>query len=608
MKSSTLPAKALPVVVAVALLAATPAAWAASSGNLIVNGTAETGKCVNEWITATTVPGWTVTQGNPSVVCYSITGIGTPSASTQGSAFLADGPYGDSAMSQTLNVSSAASAIDSGSVTYNLSGWLGGYTTYGGQATVFATFLDGNGKNLGVGQIGPVTAYDRGYSTKLLSRASSGAVPAGTRLISVLVQFNKTNGYQNVGYADNLSLTLSTPVSVTALNPPASTVPAFDHVFMVMMENTDYSQIVGNTTDAPYINGLFSQGALLTNYNGVYHPSDENYLAVAGGDTFITGATYYPNVNDPNRHLGDLAEAAGKTWMSYEMGMGTPCNTTTSYDSHFHADDAPFMNYTNISGNLPRCQAHLVDLSQMTTDLASTATTPAFAWVAADNYYNGEDAYYNNGMSMSASIQAQNQWLSQTLPQIFNSPAWQQQKSLLVLTWDESSTGSWVASGSTYNQVVGVVLASQGAVKAGYRSPLGYNHYSVSRTIESALGLGGITANDQYAQPFNDVFAGTGVPVATLSTTTPSVASGASITFSYMTPYATFSARNWVGIYAAGTTPSSSSPAKAWQYAGSATGNLTFSTSGLSAGNYVAVYLYNDGYQQLLQPVPFSVH
>lgn len=598
--------KSLSVLAAGPMLAMALTAQGASSGNLIVNGGAETGKCVNEWITATTVPGWTTTQGNPAVVCYTITSIGTPSSSTQGSAFLADGPYGDSALSQTINVASAASAIDSGSVTYNLSGWLGGYSTYNGQATVLLTFLDANGKNLGAGQIGPVTPYDRGYSTKLLSRASSGAVPIGTRLISVLLQFNKTNGSQNVGYADNLSLTLSTPVTAPALTPPVSAVPAFDHVFVVMMENTDYSQIVGDLADAPYINGLFSQGALLTNYNGVYHPSDENYLALAGGDTYITGATYYPNVNDPNRHIGDLVEAAGKTWMSYEMGMGTPCNTNNNFDSHFHADDAPFMNYTNISGNLSRCQAHLVDLSQMTTDLLSTSTTPAFAWVAADNYYNGEDAYYNNGMSMSASIQAQNSWLSQTLPTIFNSPAWQQQKSLLILTWDESSTGSWVASSSTYNQVVGVALASQGAVKAGYTSPRAYDHYSISRTIESALGLGGITPNDIYAQPLNDVFTGNGVPLATLTTTTPTVSSGANITFTYLTPYATFSAKNWVGIYPAGVTPGSTS-AKSWQYASSATGNLTFSTSGLSAGSYVAYYLYNDGYQSLMQPVPFTV-
>lgn len=580
---------------------------ASNSGNLIVNGNAETGKCVTEWITATTVPGWTITQGNPSVVCYSISSIGTPSISSQGAAFLADGPYGDSAMSQTIDISSAATAIDTGSITYSLSGWLGGYSSYSGEATVFATFLDGSGKNLGTGQIGPVTPYDRSYSTKLIAQSVGGSVPVGARRVSILVQFDKTNGSQNVGYADNLSLTLSTPVSIPTLNSPVSVVPSFDHVFMVMMENTDYSQIVGDTIDAPYFNGLIAQGALLTNYNAVYHPSDENYLSVAGGDTFIKGATYYPNVNDPNQHIGDLVERVGKRWMSYEMGMGIPCNTTNNYDVHFHADDAPFMNYTNISTNLPRCQAHLVDLKQMQSDLASTATTPALSWVAADNYYNGEDAYYQNGSSVSASIQAQDQWLSQTLPIIFNSPAWMQQKSLLILTWDESAKGDLVSSGTTYNQVANVIVASQGAIKAGYKSRLAYNHYSTGKTVEMALGLGSITPNDQYAQSFNDIFTGTSVALASLSTSMPVVTNGSNVSFNYLTPYSTFSEKNWVGIYNAGTTPDGSSPALDWQYANSATGSLTFSTSGLSVGNYIAVYMYNDGYQQLTQTTPFSV-
>lgn len=580
-------------------------AAATTSGNLIVNGNGEVGKCATEWDQATSVPGWTITQGNPVVQCYSVASIGTPNNTLRGNAFLADGPYGDSAMSQTIDVKTAATAIDTGSVTYNLSGWLGGYTTYNGRASVIMTFLDANGKNLGQGQIGPVTPYDRSYATQLISRASSGSVPAGTRVISVLLQFNNTNGTQNVGYADNLSLTLSTPLASPALTPPLSNVPAFDHVFVIYLENTDYSEVVGNTTDAPYMNSLFQQGTLLTNYNGVYHPSDENYLALAGGDTYTKGATYYPNVNDPNSHIGDVLEAAGKTWKSYEQGMGTPCNMTNSYDSHFHADDAPFANYTNISGNLARCQAHLVDLSQLNTDLASTSTTPAFSWIAADNYYNGEDAYYNNLMSISASLQAQDQFLSQTLPTLFNSPAWQQQRSLLIVTYDESSTGSWVSG--TYNQVATVVLASQGAVKAGYQSPLNYSHYSSGRTIEAALGVGGITANDRYAQPFNDIFMGSPTKVATLGTSTATVPQGNNISFNFLTPYATFSAKNWVGIYNAGSTPGSNSPSITWQYATSASGALTFSTSGLSRGNYVAIYMYNDGYQQLTQPVAFTV-
>jgi hypothetical protein len=38
-------------------------------------------------------------------------------------------------------------------------------------------------------------------------------------------------------------------------------------------------------------------------------------------------------------------------------------------------------------------------------------------------------------------------------------------------------------------------------VKAGYQDATPYTHYSLLRTIEAALGLGTLTANDRYAQP-----------------------------------------------------------------------------------------------------------
>jgi hypothetical protein len=104
--------------------------FAANSGNLIVDGDGESGTCTTDWSAVNTVPGWTVTQGSPSIVCYSIGSFNAPTGGAGGNAFIADGPYGDSALRQNINVSSAATTIDGGAVTYNLSGWLGGYTVY----------------------------------------------------------------------------------------------------------------------------------------------------------------------------------------------------------------------------------------------------------------------------------------------------------------------------------------------------------------------------------------------------------------------------------------------------------------------------------------------
>src|SRR5262249_12765532 len=151
-------------------------------------------------------------------------------------------------------------------------------------------------------------------------------------------------------------------------------------------------------------------------------------------------------------NLGDKLESAGKSWKAYEQGMGTPCNTTTQYDSYYEPDDAPFINYTDVSGNSARCQAHLFDTSQLTTDLASASTTPAFSWLAADDYYDGEAS----GNGSATSLKVQDGWLKQTLDPVLHSPAWTSQRSLLIVTWDEDTN-------DPDNHVAAIVVGSQGS-------------------------------------------------------------------------------------------------------------------------------------------------
>ncbi|MGF1429528.1 alkaline phosphatase family protein [Kitasatospora sp. LaBMicrA B282] len=593
--------RALLAVVALlgGLLAVQPASAATSSGNLIVNGDAEAGYCTKDWTAATTMPGWSVLSGSPNVMCYAVGSIGHPASPAPGNAFFAPGSQGDGAMVQTVNVSSAASAIDAGGVSYDLSGWLGGWTTYAGHVQVSLQFQNASGGQLGsTANLPTVTAADRSNTTELLARDLKGAVPAGTRSIQVEVQFQSSAS--EAGYLDNLSLTLDTPVTAPTLAPPVSAVPGYDHVFMVMMENTDYNQVMGDPGDTPFIHSLMSQGASLNDYHGVYHPSDENYLAVAGGDTYTTGATYFPNINDPKQNLGDTLEAAGKSWKAYEQGMGTPCNTSNNNDSYYEPDDAPFFNYTDVSGNASRCAGHLVDTNQLATDLQSTATTPNFSWLAADDYNDGEAS----GNGNATSLKTQDAWLKQTLTPIMQSPAWTTQKSLLIVTWDEDES-------EPGNHVAAIVDGSQGTVPAGTTSTTRYDHYSTARTIEAALGLPGITANDTYATPLNDAFqpssAPAPAPTSTLTTATPSVPDGSSVTFQYSTPAGTTSSTNWIGIYPTGVTPGSQSSIT-WQYAPNASGSLTFDTGKLNgAGAYSVWYLYNDGYTALAGPLNLTV-
>jgi hypothetical protein len=262
-----------------------------------------------------------------------------------------------------------------------------------------------------------------------------------------------------------------------------------------MMENTDFGQVIGDTKDAPFMNSLAARGTLLANYQAVYHPSDQNYLAIAGGDTFVRGPVYFPKIHVAARNLGDLLEAAGKSWKSYLEGMGTPCNVTTRYDKNFEPDDAPFINFNDIRSNPERCRAHLVDLSEWFRDLKGAATTPAFAWLAADDYDDGELP----GNGSPKSLRVQDAWLKRTLEPLFAAPAWREQRSLLILTWDESST-------MVNNHIATIVVGSRGMVKSDYVSRRRYDPYSTARTIEAALGLPSMTSNDAWAPAFGDAF------------------------------------------------------------------------------------------------------
>jgi phospholipase C len=74
---------------------------------------------------------------------------------------------------------------------------------------------------------------------------------------------------------------------VAAEGPVPTGIPHLDHVFVIMMENHSYGQIIGNPA-MPFINSQINKGEvnLATNYFAVGHPSLTNYLEVVGGSNF----------------------------------------------------------------------------------------------------------------------------------------------------------------------------------------------------------------------------------------------------------------------------------------------------------------------------------
>lgn len=100
---------------------------------------------------------------------------------------------------------------------------------------------------------------------------------------------------------------------------PNPQIPRLDHVFIIMMENHGYAQVIGNPY-MPFVNAEAKKANLATNYFAVGHPSATNYLEVVGGSNFAILNDNHPIWHDTNC----VANIFGS--ISYDNGVNpTPC-------------------------------------------------------------------------------------------------------------------------------------------------------------------------------------------------------------------------------------------------------------------------------------------
>jgi phospholipase C len=221
-------------------------------------------------------------------------------------------------------------------------------------------------------------------------------------------------------------------------------------VFVIVMENRSYDQAIAGR----YTSELAKQYAAATNYHGVSHPSLPNYLALTSGSTWgIADDGYHPL---PAGGLGAQLTAAGIDWKAYMEGMAGSC-LRTSYPYALKHDPFPYYGDS--------CPAQVVPFSQFDADLAGTV--PGFVWITPNMCNDGHDC----------STAVADRWLSQTVPKILATSAWQQD-GLLLITWDEGEDSA--------NHVLTLVIHPDPLL---HTSSHAYDHYSLLATIEDRLGV-----------------------------------------------------------------------------------------------------------------------
>ncbi|MGH2514691.1 MAG: alkaline phosphatase family protein [Ktedonobacterales bacterium] len=286
----------------------------------------------------------------------------------------------------------------------------------------------------------------------------------------------------------------------------------FQHVFVIMMENTSYSSLIGNP-NAPWINAAAATYGLATNYTGVTHPSQPNYIAATSGST--NGVTSDNTTTIDVHNIVDQLEAGGKTWKAYMQSLAL-CNGNVLADACgnqlYERKHDPFVSYADVQSN-PARMANVVDFSQFSTDLA-TNTVPDFSWISPDqcNDMHGrggpstDPCNFGNVQGLIATGDA---FLSQTVSEIMSSRAWTG-NSVIFVTWDESDFPFGDTSGCCDANPGGghvVMLTISHSDHAPRTSSVAYNHYTMLATIEDGWKLGclGFTCDTANVPPMSDL-------------------------------------------------------------------------------------------------------
>ncbi len=291
-------------------------------------------------------------------------------------------------------------------------------------------------------------------------------------------------------------------------------VPRYQHVFVIMMENSNYDQIIGNT-NAPHINALAQRYGLATSYYGVTHPSEPNYVALVGGSYYgIQDDAPYTTHQISNPSLADQLTKAGLSWKTYQQSMPSVGYTGTTYPSStnvlYASKHNPFMNFTSIVNN-PKQLANSVPLDPYLQSDLHSGDVPNFSLIVPDQCH---DMHGTSSCSdFNTNIQVGDAYVQSLVDQIKDARFWSHGNNAIVVTWDENdfnftgTTGCCDANPGG-GRVATIVITNHSEHPVQDATP--YNHYSLLQTIQDAFRLGCLqnTCDTKNVTPMTKLFRG----------------------------------------------------------------------------------------------------
>jgi phospholipase C len=324
-------------------------------------------------------------------------------------------------------------------------------------------------------------------------------------------------------------------------------VPRYDHIIVIVEENKGYATVLDKGY-APNISRLAATYGMATQMFAEVHPSEANYVALLGGDTFgiHDDDAWYCVPNDTHPfckgaeapgfvpHLIDRPNLAaqlstnGLGWRAYLEDLPAPGSlaivspeSATQPAALYAAKHTGFTNFASVHAD-PQLARELVGFDVLATDLAS-GNMPAFDLIvpnqcnemhgidspkAPADCAKGDDGLVHRGDAVVGDL----------VRRIVASPVWTTGNTAIVVTWDEDGKADRVPGAPQSCCVVDahnpggghiptIVVTNHGPRGLADSTP--YDHYSLLRTIEDAFGLDAHLghAADPAVRPMTALFA-----------------------------------------------------------------------------------------------------
>ena len=225
-------------------------------------------------------------------------------------------------------------------------------------------------------------------------------------------------------------------------------------------------------------------GIAFTNYYGVTHPSQPNYVASIGGDYFGLNQDGHISIDRSVSTVIDLLESKDISWAQYEEDL-----PSTGFEGDYYRGDLgtndyvrkhnPAVNYASVSDSPERLarikNLSLTDVSrsEFHKDLAAN-TLPQWMFITPNMTSDGHDT----------SVTVAGVWARAFLEPLLSDKRFMQ-RTMVLLTWDESEIDP-----NTRNAILGVAIGDAIPDELfGTTDDSFYNHYSEIATVSANWDL-----------------------------------------------------------------------------------------------------------------------